>query len=405
MRTVAHKTTMISILVLLSAGIVALVGCSNSSGPSEPGYLEPTSPENVLLNVERAYGERDLEEYLDCMSEDFRFHFTEEDQQGWPELPPWFYKPDEQQVHENMFGDEWEVESISLALVVASVETIPAAVAHDAAGDVVRIRVLTDLRVNLLGDITYLATNPQNFYFREVSDANGRDGRTLWEMFEWEDTEGWDAGTRVEETGWGAIKYLFLESLSEPSRRTSPAEVIDQLEAAYTAMNVTDYIDCLSEDFVFYPCEMDVQNPDLDIPSEWYRSMEQIIHFNMFDAASPVTSVQLTLTNIYVFWDEQDPEDPLDDIYSHTEDVDLWVNLNDGYVSYLADAPQHYLLRVDPDEVGPYGELMWEIYEWYDLDGEGRGGGSDGRENDTWGGIKAMFREPWWRQGSRHEGF
>ena len=346
-----------------------------------------------MLNLERAYGERDIGEYLDCLSDDFKFHFSEENQEDWPELPPWFYKSDEQQVHENMFGDEWNVETISLTLTVASVETIPGGDLR-VPGDVIVIRADTDLRVNFSGGDGYLATDREEFRFRTVPGSEEREGRVLWEMFEWHDLDDWDNGPRVEEAGWGGIKYCFLESLSETSRRTSPAEVIDQLEAAYNAMDVGDYLDCLSENFVFYPCEMDVQNPDLDIPSEWYRSMEQIIHFNMFDAASSVTSVQLTLTNTYVFWDEQDPEDPLDDIYSHPEDVDLWVNLNDGYVSYLADAPQHYLLRVDPDEVGPYGELMWEIYEWYDLDGEGRGGGSDGRENDTWGGIKAMFREP-----------
>jgi hypothetical protein len=115
------------------------------------------------------------------------------------------------------------------------------------------------------------------------------------------------------------------------------------------------------------------------------------MHENMFDEEGYVTSIQLTLTNTLIFWDEQDPEDPRDDIYSHTEDVELWVNLL-GHMTYLADGPQQYLLRVDPDEEGPYGEMMWEIYEWYDLDGERGGEGADGREQTTWGGIKALFR-------------
>jgi len=48
----------ILIAALLAAVVATLIGCSNSSGPSESQYLEPSSPENVLLNLERAYTER-----------------------------------------------------------------------------------------------------------------------------------------------------------------------------------------------------------------------------------------------------------------------------------------------------------------------------------------------------------
>jgi len=382
--------TVLAAVVLAACAAVFVVGCSNSSGPSESGYLEPTSPDNVLLNVERAYGERNLDEYLGCMSEDFRFLFTEEDQEDWPQFPPWFYKSDEQQVHENMFGDESDVESITLVLVVASVETIPAAVGLDAARDVVVIQADADLRVNLIGGLTYLATNPQNFYFREVSDANGRDGRALWEMFEWHDLDESDDGARVEDTSWGRIKRLFLEFLSEPSRRTSPAEVIDQLEAAYVAMDTMNYLDCLSDDFIFYPCEDDVQDPELDIPPEWYKPDERTMHENMFDEASDVESITLTLTNVSVEHIEGIPEDPSDDIYIYVEGVELRVNLYGG-LTYLATAPSEFHLRVDADEEGPYGETMWDIYKWYDLGSGGRGAVA-GREESSWGSIKAMYR-------------
>ncbi len=378
------------IVALLTAVVAVLGGCSDSSGPSTSGYLEPTSPENVLLNLERAYGEMDLDEYLDCLSSDFKFHFTEEDQQGPDPMPPWFYRSDEQQVHENMFGDEWGVESISLSFEVASTETIPGGDVRMLTGDVVIMQADVELRVELYGDLTYLATNPQEFYFRTVLGSDARDGRAHWEMFEWHDLEDWENGGRVEETSWGSIKHLFLESLSETARRTSPAEVIDQLEAAYVAMDTLNYLDCLSGDFIFYPCEADVQDPNGSMPDEWYKPDERTMHENMFDEEGYVTSIQLTLTNTLIFWDEQDPEDPLDDIYSHTEGVELWVNLL-GHMTYLVDGPQQYLLRVDPDEEGPYGEMMWEIYEWYDLDGERGGEGADGRENTTWGSVKALF--------------
>jgi hypothetical protein len=386
MGTVAHRTTIV-IVALFTAGAVGLVGCSNSSGPSgevDPDYPEPTSPEQVLANVQRAYVYRNLDEYLACLSEDFKFHFTEEDQQGWPQLPPWFYKSDEQQVHENMFGDEWNVESITLTLTVASVDTIPGGDLQVPTGDVVVIRADADLRVNLLGGLTYMATTPQDFYFRTALDWDARDGRALWEMFEWHDLEPWDDGARIEDAGWGGIKYCFLEFLSETSRRTSPAEVIDQLNAAYVAMDTLNYLDCLSGDFIFYPCE-------LEIPSEWYKPDERTMHENMFDESSDVMSILLTLTTTEVVHDTGiDPQDPLDDIYVHTEAVDLRVNLY-GAVTFLATAPSEFHLRVDPDEQGPYGETMWEVYLWYDLGGEGRGNVS-GREGDaTWGSIKALY--------------
>jgi hypothetical protein len=257
-------------------------------------------------------------------------------------------------------------------------------------GDVVVIVADTDLRIDLIGDITYIATSPQEFYFRTVRGSEEREGRALWEIFEWHDLDEHGDGARVEETGWGGIKYCFLEFLSETSRRTSPAEVIDQLEAAYVAMDTMNYLDCLSGDFIFYPCEDDVQNPDLEIPSEWYKPDERTMHENMFSEETNVESISLTLTTAEVVHDAGDPEDPLDDTYVHTEDVVLWVNTYGG-LSYVTTAPSEFLLRVDPCETGPYGETMWEVCTWYDLSDPGRGNGDDGREDTSWGSIKAMY--------------
>ena len=390
MGTVAHRTATIFIVALFTAGVVGLVGCSNSSGPSESGYLEPTSPENVLLNLQRAYIYRNLDEYLDCLSEDFKFHFTEADQHDVPQLPPWFYKSDEQQVHENMFGDEWNVESINLILTVASVETIPGGDLCMLTGDVVVIVADTDLRVSLAGGMTYLATSPQEFYFRTVTGSEEREGRVLWEMFEWHDLEERDDGARVEGAGWGTIKYYFLEFLSETSRRTSPAEVIDQLEAAYVAMDTVNYLDCLSGDFIFFPCEDDVHNPELDIPPEWYKPDERTMHENMFAEETNVESVTLTLTIASIEYDYGIPDDPLDDTCVCIVHVDLRLSLITGD-GFLATTPSEFHLRVDQDEEGPYGEIMWEVYLWFDLGGEGRGAVSGRVEDATWGSIKALY--------------
>jgi hypothetical protein len=394
--------TIIALLCAVSCAAVLVGGCSTtSSGPDipvDPQFRDRTSPENVLYNLELGYEEMNLEEYLDCLSEDFEF-FPCQDDVNDPDLdiPAVWWKIHEQEMHENMFADSSDVESITLTLTVASI-VYDDGDPGDPLDNTCVCVVDVDLRVNLYGALTYLATAPSLFHMRiDIDQPNpipDPDDVLWWEINHWFDLGGSKRGAeagRTEESSWGRIKYCFLESLSETSRRTSPAEVIDQLEAAYVAMDTVNYLDCLSGDFIFFPCEDDVQNPDMGIPSEWYKSDERTMHENMFDESSGVSSIQLTLTNTFIFWDEQDPQDPLDDIYSHTENVDLWVNLYDGYLAYYVDGPQQYLLRVDPDEEGPYGEIMWEIYEWYDLDGERGGEGADGRENTTWGGVKAMY--------------
>jgi len=170
--------------------------------------------------------------------------------------------------------------------------------------------------------------------------------------------------------------------------RTSPENVMYNLELAYEEMNVDEYLDCLSDDFTFYPDEDDVQNPELEIPAEWYKSDEADMHANMFGDGSDVESIQLILTNVSVEHDPGIPEDPSDDVYIYVEDVELRVNLYGG-LTYLATADSEYHFRVDVDQQGEEGEIWWEVYRWYELGGR-RGSGD--REASSWGSIKAMYR-------------
>lgn len=170
--------------------------------------------------------------------------------------------------------------------------------------------------------------------------------------------------------------------------RTSPENVIYNLELAYEEMNAEEYLDCLSVDFTFYPCQSDVQNPELEIPAEWYKTDERAMHENMFGDGSDVESISLTLTEIDVQCDEGIPGDPLDDTCVYTEDVDLRVNLYGG-LTYLTTKHSQFWMRVDTDQQGSGGELFWEIYLWYELD-EGRWPGD--REDASWGRIKAIYR-------------
>jgi hypothetical protein len=175
----------------------------------------------------------------------------------------------------------------------------------------------------------------------------------------------------------------------EYSTRLTPEDVMANLRKAYVFMDLEPYLDCLSEDFVFYPTQDDVQNPNNQIPAEWYKAEERLMHSQMFDDGSNVESISLTLTTMTSEHEEGNPQDPLDDIYVYREGVDLRINLIHG-LTFLATAPSEFRLRVDQDEDGPNGEILWEIYQWFDdpvRDGTGERG-----EDATWGGIKAAYR-------------
>ena len=171
--------------------------------------------------------------------------------------------------------------------------------------------------------------------------------------------------------------------------RLTPEDVIHNLKTAYEWKNAGEYLDCLSEDFIFFTNESDQQHANDPLPEEWYKSDEEEMHNKMFTGADAFESITLTLT--------ETTRDTIlglpgveDDIYIFVEGVDLLVNLY-GDQAYLATEPSEFWLRVDQDEEGPYGEIMWEIYSWFDLSCWGLGDVAGRTEGATWGSIKALF--------------
>ena len=174
--------------------------------------------------------------------------------------------------------------------------------------------------------------------------------------------------------------------------RTSPDNVMYNLELSYEEMNLEEYLDCLSLDFQFFPDERDVQNSDFELPTSWYKTDEQTMHESMFADESDVESISVTLTTTDIDLDTgADPQDPADDIYIYVVDVDLRVNLRGANLTYLATAPSRFLMRVDADQQGPGGVHLWEIYMWYDLGDQDRGGGDDTARDTSWGIIKFLY--------------
>jgi hypothetical protein len=174
--------------------------------------------------------------------------------------------------------------------------------------------------------------------------------------------------------------------------RLTPEDVIHNLQTSYVDMNAVEYLDCLSEDFIFYPTADDVQNPNNPLPPEWYKDTETRTHQAMFADGSNVESISLTLTETSRDYHEGIPEDPTDDIYVINMDVDLRVNVIPD-ITLLATAPSQFWFRVDQDQPDDPEVIWWEIYLWYD--DPVRGGARSSHDPDvecmSLGELKSLF--------------
>jgi len=63
--------------------------------------------------------------------------------------------------------------------------------------------------------------------------------------------------------------------------RTSPDSVIANLRLAYENQQLSPYLDCLAEDFTFYPSESTLAEHQW-IPESWGKIEEHYIHNSMF---------------------------------------------------------------------------------------------------------------------------
>ncbi len=185
----------LAVFVLLAVFLTGLSGCWNpfapdggDTKPRDPAdYHDRLSPEDVVHNLQTAYEWMDAGEYLDCLSEDFVFYPNEEDSTNDPNIPEFWYKDEETTVHNNMFSDDGGVESISLTLTNARMETLPGQDPIDPLDDIIIYQEGVDLQVNVYGGMTYLATAPSEYRFRVDSDQEGENGEIWWEIFEWYD--------------------------------------------------------------------------------------------------------------------------------------------------------------------------------------------------------------------------
>ena len=206
MRTTAHYLAATAALAALLATALGISGCSNR-GCTCPDEVEDlyklrTSPENVLYNLKTAYVDMNLDEYIDCLAEEFEFHVNPRDS-GDPywDIPETWNKAVEETIHRRMFADDADVERVTLTLTSTSKE-------WNASDDLWRYTEAPDLRITVTGDLTFLATSDQLFVLAIDEDRGDSDGEELWEIVEWHDLE--EEWHRLgEDSTWSSIKWLY----------------------------------------------------------------------------------------------------------------------------------------------------------------------------------------------------
>lgn len=219
------------LLAALSTALVA-AGCSNTSvrpeQVEEDVYPARSCPDSVLAKLNRAYVGMDADAYLDCLADSFSFWLLGQD---WSnpddDLPKFWGKPVEEQIHHRMFGDTTVVDAVHLDMYTETSEFVAGPDTSDPYDDRWVYEQDVELRI-FVGEWTFLATADQLFTFaREPGRAD-----TLWWITEWHEVEPWvvsvgggvhtaqdgaapgdvpfPRGDRVEDSSWGSIKALWM---------------------------------------------------------------------------------------------------------------------------------------------------------------------------------------------------
>ena len=185
-----------------------------------------------------------------------------------------------------------------------------------------------------------------------------------------------------EESSWTLVKAMYrgiqrnhslvTVSPNGPSMdvryplRDTPANAIEKLRQAYENMDAAAYLDCLAEDFIFFLHPDDVASSPW-LPDYWDKSIETAIHYNMFGEGTNVLDVILVLTQVGDPIEIPDPAVRERVEWEYRENHELRVRVPPD-LTFLAEGGGVYVLCVDPDESGPQGETLWEIYQWFDRD-------------------------------------
>jgi len=187
---------------------VLLLACSEEEGttPREPERLEPTTPVNVLKNVELSFNRRHVGLLKDMLAEDFVFYFDPRDVGGHPPgrkypIPEDWYYDEFWTAADNMFI---LAHSISLAIPADGVGTPAENEATYKAENVpISLLVMIDSLNGYIAERGYC-----NYEFERYESASGK---KFWRLTGWWDrtSVGYDEYPGVEPTSLGRVLSLF----------------------------------------------------------------------------------------------------------------------------------------------------------------------------------------------------
>ncbi|MCP4229472.1 MAG: hypothetical protein GY771_04915 [bacterium] len=176
------KTTLrIGLIVLAIA--VAFAGAGCIFGTDDRGIQgekrEPTSPENVIYNLERSYNEGDIQLYKQCLSPNYTFYFNPSDVgidvDGYIIPSSWGYEED-WTATQNLFENAY---SVTMDLPVSDIgEPDAGDTTYTASNITISLLVMFDADTGLIANKGTL-----EFVF-ETYDSNGK---TYWRIKDWRD--------------------------------------------------------------------------------------------------------------------------------------------------------------------------------------------------------------------------
>ncbi len=389
----------IAALVGLAAALaVALAagGCSDdekSTPPPPSPYLEPSSPANVLANLQTAYLERDAAAYAELFSEDFVFSFDP----SLPEAPARWTRQREIEHAEDLFADP-AVTAIEISLEPAAPETLIDVI--PGVPVCVRLRVPdTRLRATWIDPTNHETWifeadgTTQNYYFKEGTGDEAQTypgGGKRWYCFRWDEDP---LRTKVKDMTWGELKLRFWDPAHAYAQPSSPEELLENLRTAYTSLDASQYAETFSQDFFFIFADADAESAEDPTLPEWDRAAEKDAARRMFQDAT-VRSVNLAWT--------PGPSEPAEAEFPEhpgcrkvrVNDVQLRVETvrHGEMFTYLVSGAVHdFYFREGTGAEGqtyPDQRKRWYCFFWKDLSVGGK------TEETTWGRIKTHFAPP-----------
>ena len=196
--------------ILLSGMALTLLALACNEPPvavEEDYRLLPTSPAQVLKNVEIAFNQRDINLLKGMLSENFVFYFDPDDVGTNPPGVPnyripesWTYT-DFWQAVSRMFTNAY---SISLTIPTAGVgEPAPSEETYKAENISIKLLVMVDEVNGFIADTGYC-----DFQFERY---DGEEGRKLWRLTKWWDRTATssDANPGVAPTSFGKVLALY----------------------------------------------------------------------------------------------------------------------------------------------------------------------------------------------------